>query len=115
MNKKNRSKSLLLLLLPFTLLPSSFCLSGCASVTNPVGHGVPVRRVPEELLCTSRKAWQPLPLQFLRRPVPPEYLLAGGDVLAVYVEGILPPPAAPLGQALPVNLPPLLQDRAQRR
>src|SRR5947209_2093721 len=74
-------------------LAAAFCcaaLAGCAAITNPVAEGVPVHRLPPELLA------QP------RRPV---YLLGPGDVLAVYIEGVLGDRALPL----PVHGPALAE------
>src|SRR5437870_1643826 len=36
-------------------------LSGCAALTNPVANGVPVRRLPPELLGEPKEGAQPLP------------------------------------------------------
>jgi protein involved in polysaccharide export with SLBB domain len=88
-----------------------FCLgllNGCAAFTNPVAEGVPVRRVPPELLGRPREEEKPLPLPLLRQPPPEVYRLAPGDVLGVYIEGILgertqPPPVRYAEQG---NLPP---------
>src|SRR4051812_29010460 len=72
-------------------------LSGCVAVTNPVANGIPVRRLPPELLGESRAARQPLPLSLLRQEPPEDYRLAPGDVLGIWIEGVLgtrdqPPP-----------------------
>ena len=88
--------------------PCSVCAAsgGCAALTNPVADGVPVRRLPPELLAPAHEGEQTLPLTLLGQPRPAAYLLAPGDVLGVYVEGFLgdrnqPLPvhqAAPYGQ-----------------
>lgn len=66
-------------------------LSGCASLTNPSLNGIPVRRLPTELLSSPRReALQTVPLSLLRQPQPDEYLLAPGDVLGVYIAGVFP-------------------------
>ena len=62
---------------------------GCAALTNPVADGVPVRRLPPELLAPAHEGEQTLPLTLLGQPQPAAYLLAPGDVLGVYVEGFL--------------------------
>ncbi len=90
---------------------------GCAALTNPVGDGVPVRLLPPELLAEPKNVQQTIPLNLLRQPPPDVYRLAAGDVLGIYLEGILPatvpnqtPPVPPvqvpaqfnpLGRALP--------------
>src|SRR5205085_1244832 len=64
-------------------------LGGCAAITNPVANGVSVRHLPEELLAPSKVGEQTILLTMLSQPRPPSYRLAAGDVLGVYVEGIL--------------------------
>lgn len=86
--------------------------SGCAAVTNPVAEGVPVRKIPDELLVTARKdANCTIPLHLLSQPRPNAYRLAPGDVLAVFVDGFL----GTAGQNIPVNIPTLSLSREQRR
>lgn len=71
--------------------------NGCAALSNPVVDGIPVNRVPEELLAKPR-ALQTIPLTMLGQgqPTPATYRLAPGDTLGVWVEGIVigigPPP-----------------------
>jgi len=83
-------------------------LGGCAAITNPVANGVPVRILPDELLARSKQDLKPIPLSLLRQQPPAVYRLAAGDILGVYIEGVLgeadkPPPVnIPEG----VNLPP---------
>ena len=72
---------------------------GCAALTNPTADGIPVRRVPPELLAPSRDVEQTLPPTLLGQPRPEAYRLAPGDVLGVYVDGILGDRNLPL----PVN------------
>ena len=64
-------------------------VGGCAAITNPVADGIPVRRLAPELLVESKDALQPIPLSQLRQPPPATYLLASGDVLGVWIEGVL--------------------------
>jgi protein involved in polysaccharide export with SLBB domain len=80
-----------------------FCawVSGCAALTNPIANGVPVRILPDELLAESREGFEPLPLTMLRQKPPEEYLLAPGDTLGIYIEGILGDVETPP----PVNIP----------
>jgi protein involved in polysaccharide export with SLBB domain len=75
--------------------------AGCASFTNPVANGVPVRLLPDELLAPSKEGYQTIPLTMLRQPPPEHYLLAPGDTLGVFVEGVLGEAEA----APPVNIP----------
>ena len=65
--------------------------TGCASLTNPVLNGIPVKRLPPELLVGPRReGLQTVPLSLLRQDVPKEYLLADGDVVGVFIPGIFP-------------------------
>src|SRR4051812_8725344 len=71
--------------------------SGCVAVSNPVANGLPVRRLPTELLAVPRGDKRTIPLTLLRQATPDAYRLAPGDVLGVWVEGIIgernvPPP-----------------------
>ncbi len=80
---------------------------GCAALSNPLANGVPVRRLPPELLGESKEGLQRIPLTLLRQPPPPAYKLAAGDVLGIWIEGIFgekgqPPVARP---AEPGQLP----------
>jgi protein involved in polysaccharide export with SLBB domain len=84
------------------------CAGGCASWTNPVADGVPVRRLPADFFPTPKAEFKTIPLTALRQPPPDVYRLDKGDVVGIYIEGILgeknlPPPVryAELG-----NLPP---------
>lgn len=72
------------------------CFStGCASLTNPVLNGIPVRKLPPELLSQPRRDLiQTVPLSLLRQKQPEDYLLAAGDVLGVYIAGVFPPTTA---------------------
>jgi protein involved in polysaccharide export with SLBB domain len=71
------------------LLLLALLVNGCAAVTNPVANGVPVRRLPPELLGESREVGESLPLNLLRQSPPEVYKLEPGDVLGVYIEGVL--------------------------
>ena len=87
-------------LAPLILLAAFAGLPGCAALSNPVANGVPVRRLPPQLLGESRENKQTLPLALLRQPPPEHYLLASGDVLGVWIEGVL----GEKGQAPPVQI-----------
>lgn len=87
-----------------------FAVSGCAAITNPVANGIPVRILPDELLAETKEDLEPLPLTHLRQKRPAIYKLAAGDILGVYVEGVLgdaevPPPVnIPEGSDLPPSI-----------
>jgi len=82
-------------------------LSGCAALTNPVANGVPVRRLPPELLGEPKEGLQSLPLTLLRQKPPELYRLGPDDLLGVWIEGVLgergaaPPISFPESRALP--------------
>jgi hypothetical protein len=58
---------------------------GCQTIT-----GIPVARVPRELLRTELKNNKiDIPLQRLRQDPPKEYMLAAGDVIGIYIKGVL--------------------------
>ncbi len=63
------------------------CWSGCAAV-RPL-KGVPARYLPYELKAPQRSGRKTIDLSLLRQTPPREYLIDAGDVLAVYIEGIL--------------------------
>lgn len=72
-------------------------LTGCAAMTNPVAHGISVCQVPMDMLAERKQGKQTIPLNYLSQTPPAKYLLGPGDVLGVYIEGILgekdkPPP-----------------------
>ena len=77
------------LVLALALLPVAGWAGGCASFTNPVADGIPVRRIPAEVLGRPRSELQPLPLNMLRRSEPKEYLLDKGDVLGIVADEVL--------------------------
>jgi hypothetical protein len=87
------------------------CLvNGCAAVTNPTVDGIPVRRLPPEVYGKSRENERPIPLTALRQKPPDAYLIGPGDVLGVYVEGVLGDKATPPPVRIPEqgNVPPAL-------
>lgn len=63
--------------------------AGCAALTNPGVQGIPVRLLPPELRGESVEGLKPIPLALLGQENPPNYLIDGGDVLGVWVEGVL--------------------------
>lgn len=98
-------------LLAVALLPAVGCL--CVNGPVDIGHGhpcptpdgIPVRRLPAEVLGCPKEPTEPVPLTRLRRADAP-YRVDKGDVLAVYAEDVLgvrgqiplaanPDPAAP--------------------
>ena len=67
--------------------------AGCTSVLSPIS-AIPASRLPPELRAVPRADLVPIDLARLRRDAPREYLLDTGDVLAIYIEGVLGNPTA---------------------
>jgi len=61
--------------------------AGCAAC-RPL-HGLPVRYLPEELKSTSRSEKKTIDLSLLRQTPQADHLIDSGDVLAIYIEGVL--------------------------
>ncbi len=89
---------------------------GCAGGPQPVADGIPVRRLPAEVLGPSKAGLVPVPLPLLRKQESP-YRVDKGDVLTVFAEDVLgvrnqipvqpnPNPAAPTpaAQGYPVTV-----------
>ena len=106
---KNKRGSLLTRLLKSISLASAMAAGamnvGCTSLTQPLS-GIPVRRLPPQFLAQSKSNLVPLEPSRLTQEPPRQYLLDKGDILGVYIEGVLPytptdkPPEPP-----PVNVP----------
>lgn len=75
-----------MLLATACLLVAGF--GGCASLTFPV-TGVPAHRVPPELLGDPVEPTETIDLALLGQPSPDVYRLAAGDVLGIWIDGIL--------------------------
>jgi protein involved in polysaccharide export with SLBB domain len=74
-------------------------LTGCAAI-HPI-KGIPVSQVPEEYLSMTRSDKHTISHSLLTQPVPPEHIIGRGDVLGIYIEGVLGNP----GESPPVNFP----------
>jgi hypothetical protein len=74
-------------------------------LTTPIS-GIPARRLPPQFLAEPKSNLVPIDVSRLGQEPPRQYLLDAGDILGVYIEGILPftppdqPPTPP-----PVNFP----------
>jgi protein involved in polysaccharide export with SLBB domain len=90
--------------------------AGCAGGPQPVADGIPVRRLPAEVLGRPKAGLDPIPLPLLRKQEAP-YRVDRGDVLTVFAEDVLgvrnqipvqtnPNPAAvtPAAQGYPVTV-----------
>ncbi|HEY3789200.1 MAG TPA: polysaccharide biosynthesis/export family protein, partial [Urbifossiella sp.] len=62
--------------------------AGCVA-HPPLAEGIPVRRLPAEVLGHSKCDLQPVPLSLLRQDIPAAYRVDSGDVLTVFAEDVL--------------------------
>ncbi len=74
-------------------------LSGCAAF-RPI-DGIPARYVPDEIKAATRSGKKTIDLSLLSQTQPSVYHLDAGDVLAVYIEGVIPKH----NEFPPVNMP----------
>ncbi len=74
---------------------------GCAALTNPVADGVPIRRLPAEILGRPKADLKYVPQTVLQQRDADPYRLDKGDVLAIVAEFVI----APEGIQPPVKLP----------
>ncbi len=88
-----------------TLLLLATVGPGCSALTNPIS-GIPANRLPPQFFAEPKSNLVPIDVSRLGQEPPRKYLLDKGDILGVYIEGILPftppdqPPTPP-----PVNFP----------
>jgi protein involved in polysaccharide export with SLBB domain len=63
---------------------------GCAAITNPLADSLPVRQMPAELLQTClRDKEETIPLALLQQPPADAYRFDAGDVLGIWIDGII--------------------------
>lgn len=85
------------------LLASTFC--GCAALTQPI-DGIPAERLPADFFPEPKNNLVPVDISILSIEPPRDYQLGPGDILGIYIDGVMPfnppnqPPAPP-----PVNFP----------
>jgi protein involved in polysaccharide export with SLBB domain len=90
--------------------------TGCVA-HPPLANGIPVRRLPAEILGCSQCDLQPIPLALLRQTEPDAYRVDSGDVLTVFAEDVLgtrgeipiqpnidPQSAKPAAQGYPITV-----------
>jgi protein involved in polysaccharide export with SLBB domain len=86
----------------FALVLLAAVLSGgCAAVSNPVADGIPVRRLPAEVLGRAKADLQPIPFTVLKQREADKYLLDKGDTLAIIADNVIGLPTV----QPPVSLP----------
>ncbi len=67
-----------------------FLETGCASITNPIADGIPVRRLPPEILETeSRGNLVPIELTLLRQKQPDKHIIDAGDIMGIFIENVI--------------------------
>ncbi len=98
-----RKLSKIVAILATGVVVSSF--GGCSALTQPI-DGVPASRLPPEFLASPKNNLVPVDISLLSLEPPRDYQLDGGDILGIYIEGVLPfnPPNAP-PEPPPVNFP----------
>jgi protein involved in polysaccharide export with SLBB domain len=98
-------------LVSLTVLLGCTFAAGCAALTNPGVDAIPVRLLPPEMRGKSVEGMRSIPLSLLGQERPLDYRIDGGDVLGVWVEGVLgergqQPPVQPGVRLENVDLPP---------
>jgi protein involved in polysaccharide export with SLBB domain len=75
-----------------------------------VADAIPVRYLPPEVMGERKADLEPIPLNMLRQPQPDFYRLGPGDILGVFIEGVLGEPNLPVPVGIPTtpNAPPSL-------
>lgn len=86
------------LLLTAVLIGSS--LTGCTALFSPIDT-VPASRVPPQFLAEPQADKVPIDVARLRLPKPKNYTLDAGDILGVFIEGVL----GRFDEAPPINVP----------
>ena len=93
-------------ILGFLALAVMTTATGCTSLLSPM-TGTPVSSLPPQLLGRSKSELIQVPLALMRMEQPEEYILAEGDILGIYIEGVMPPRADEdqVASAPPVHFP----------
>ncbi|MBY0514949.1 MAG: polysaccharide biosynthesis/export family protein [Gemmataceae bacterium] len=73
----------------WAVIPAACLAAGCGGTPTRIGDGIPVRRLPEEVLGRPKAEASPVPLTMLRRADPGDYRLDRGDVLGLSVGELL--------------------------
>lgn len=88
-----------------TAFVASVMLSGCTSLVQPI-DGVPAKRLPQQFFAPPKNNLVPVDISLLSIEPPREYQIDSGDILGIYIEGVLPfnpPNATP--EPPPINFP----------
>lgn len=87
-------------LFSFLLLVVTITGAGCTSLASPIS-GVPAHRLPPQFLAPPKNNLIPIDFSRLRQEPPRQYLVDAGDILGIYVEGVLGKP----DEVPPVHMP----------
>jgi len=92
--------------LGFMALAVLLVAPGCTTLLSPMS-GIPVSSLPPALLGERKADYLSVPLALLRMEPTQDYLLAEGDILGVYIEGVMPPKSGDeqIETAPPVHFP----------
>lgn len=82
------------------LLVGCVATVGCTSLASPIS-GVPAHRLPQQFLPPPKNNLIPIDISRLRQTPPRQYLVDAGDILGIYIEGVLGNP----DEAPPVHMP----------
>ena len=87
------------------MMATAIMATGCTSFTQPI-DGVPADRLPSQFFAPPKNDLVPVDISLLSIEPPRDYLVGGGDILGIYVEGVMPfsPPNEP-PEPPPVNFP----------
>ena len=90
----------------FVAIAALMTAPGCTSLLAPMS-GVPVASLPPQLLGERKADYVQVPLALLRMEPSQDYLLGDGDILGIYIEGVMPPKAGDdqVETAPPVHFP----------
>lgn len=96
-------------LLAFVTMLACTTSSGCVAILSPIS-GVPAHRLPDQFHAKPKNNLVPVDVSRLRQQAPEQYLVDTGDILGIFIEGVLgeadqPPPFTIPDQA---GLPPAL-------
>jgi protein involved in polysaccharide export with SLBB domain len=75
-------------------------LSGCTALLSPIS-GVPAHRLPAQFHAKPKNNLKPIDIYRLRQEPPAAYLIDAGDILGVWIQGVL----GDEGETLPFQLP----------
>jgi len=91
--------------IPMAATLATMMLSGCSTITQPI-NGIPANRLPPQFFAPPKNNLVPVDISLLSAEPVREYQIDAGDILGIYIEGVLPfnpPNVTP--EPPPVNFP----------